>query len=70
LRFLDVAEIDGVDGAAGVRDHGGFHVAEQRPLRRAEKGVGFYVGGAGTGADAAELVFDKEFSDEGFAKAG
>lgn len=32
--------------------------------------MGFHVGGAGTGADAAELVFDKEFADEGFAKTG
>ena len=35
----------------------------------AEEGVGFHVGGAGAGADAAEFVFDEKFADEGFAKA-
>lgn len=68
LRFFDVAEVDGVDGAAGVRDHGRFHVAQQSPLRVAEEGVGFHIGGAGAGADAAEFVFDEEFADEGFAE--
>ena len=30
--------------------------------------MGFDVRGASAGADAAELVFDKEFADEGFAE--
>jgi hypothetical protein len=29
----------------------------------------FHVRGAGTGAEAAVLVFDEEFADEGFAEA-
>ena len=69
LRFLDIAEVDRVDGAAGVRDHGGFHVAQEGPLRGAEEGVGFHIRGAGAGADAAEFVFDEEFANEGFAEA-
>lgn len=68
--LLDVAEIDRVDGAPLVGDHGRFHVAQERPLRVAEERVGFDVRGAGAGADAAEFVFDEEFADEGFAEAG
>jgi len=39
-------------------------------LGGAEEGVVFHVGGAGTGAETAVLVFDQEFADEGFAEAG
>ena len=38
-------------------------------MRSAEEGVGFYIRGAGAGADAAEFVFDEEFADQGFAEA-
>ena len=62
--LFDVSEVDGIEGAALMRDHGRFHVAEQGPLGGAEEGVGFDVGGAGAGADAAEFVFDEEFADE------
>lgn len=41
---------------------------KERPLGAAEKGMGLYIGSAGAGTDAAELVFDKEFSDEGFTE--
>lgn len=51
-----------------VRHHGRFDVAEESPLGVAEKRMGFDVGGAGTGADAAELVFDEEFADERFTE--
>lgn len=68
--LLDVAEIDRVDGAPLVGDHGRFHVAQERPLGVAEERVGFDVRGAGAGADAAEFVFDEQFADEGFAEAG
>ena len=44
-------------------------MAEEGPLGRAEKGVGFHVRGAGAGADAPGFVFDEEFADEGFAEA-
>ena len=44
-------------------------MAEESPLSCAEERVGFHVGGASTGADAAEFVFDEEFADKGFAKA-
>ena len=44
-------------------------MAQEGPLRGAEEGVGFHIGGAGAGADAAEFVFDEEFADEGFAEA-
>ena len=44
-------------------------MAEEGPLGCAEEGVGFDVRGAGAGADAAELVFNEEFADEGFAEA-
>lgn len=43
LGFLDVAEVDGVDRAPLVRDHGGLHVTDKSPLRGAEEGVGFDV---------------------------
>jgi len=52
-----------------VRDDGGLAVAEEGPGGGAEEGVGFDVGGAGAGAEAAEFVFDEEFADEGFAEA-
>ena len=44
-------------------------MAEEGPGGGAEEGVGFDVGGAGAGAEAAEFVFDEEFADEGFAEA-
>lgn len=65
--LLDVSEIDRVDGAAGVGDHGRFHVAQERPLGGAEEGVGFYVRGACARAEASHFVFYEEFADEGFA---
>lgn len=70
LGLLDVAEIQGVDAAALVGDDGGFGVAQQGPGGGAEERVGFDVRGAGARAEAAELVFDEEFADEGFAEAG
>ena len=45
-------------------------MAQEGPLGGAKEGVCFYVGSAGAGADAAELVFYEEFADEGFAEAG
>ena len=69
LRFLDVAEVNGVNAAALIGHDGRFHVAEEGPGGGAEEGVRFYVGGAGAGAEAAEFVFDEEFADEGFAEA-
>ena len=44
-------------------------MAKKSPLGCAEKGVGLDIGGASTGTDAAGLIFDKEFADEGFTKA-
>lgn len=44
-------------------------MAEESPLSCAEERVGFHVGGASAGTDAAEFVFDEEFADKGFAKA-
>ena len=44
-------------------------MAEEGPLSRAEERVGFHVGGASAGTDAAKFVFDEEFANEGFAKA-
>ena len=44
-------------------------MAEESPLSRAEEWVGFHVGRAGAGTDAAEFVFDEEFADEGLAEA-
>lgn len=41
---------------------------QQGPLRAAEEWVRFDVRGAGARADAAELVFDEEFADQGFAE--
>jgi hypothetical protein len=58
LGFLDVAEVDRVDATALVGDDGGLGVPEESPGGVAEEGVGFYVGGAGAGAEAAEFVFD------------
>ena len=70
LRLLHVAEVDRVEpGAALVRDHGRLRVSQEGPGGGAEEGVGFDVGGAGAGAEPAELVFDEEFADEGFAEA-
>lgn len=37
-------------------------------MSRAEEWMGFDVRGTGTGPNAAKLVFDEEFADEGFAK--
>ncbi len=45
--LLDVAEIDGVRGAALMRDHGRLHVPEESPLGGAEERVRLHVGGAG-----------------------
>lgn len=70
LGLLDVAEVEGVNAAALIGDDGGFGVAQQGPGGGAEEGVGFDVRGAGAGAETAELVFDEEFTDEGFAEAG
>ena len=65
LGLLDVAEVDGVDAVAAlVRDDGRFHVADQRPLGRAEEGMVLDVGGAGARAETAVLVFDEELPDE------
>ena len=44
-------------------------MAEKSPLGCAEERMGFHVGGASAGTDAAEFVFDEEFADKGFAKA-
>jgi hypothetical protein len=41
--FLDVPEIDGIEGAALVGNHWWFHVAEESPLSGSEEGVGFDV---------------------------
>lgn len=43
MRFLDVAEVDGVDAAALVGDDGRFLVTEESPGGGAEKGLGFDV---------------------------
>ncbi len=44
-------------------------MAEESPLSCAEERVSFHVGCASAGTNAAELVFDEEFADKGFAKA-
>lgn len=45
-------------------------MTEEGPLGRAEEWVGFHVGRAGAGTDAANFVFDEEFADERLAEAG
>ena len=44
-------------------------MTEKRPLSRAEEWVGFHIGRASTGADAAEFIFDEEFADKRLAEA-
>lgn len=44
-------------------------MTEEGPLSGAEERVGFHIGCAGAGADAAELVFYEEFADERLAEA-
>lgn len=44
-------------------------MTEKSPLGRAEERVGFHIGRAGTGADAAEFILDQEFADKRFAEA-
>jgi hypothetical protein len=68
--FFDVSEVDRVDCSALVGDHGGFHVAEEGPGDGFEERVAFDVGGTGTGAETAHLVFDEEFADDAFAQTG
>lgn len=43
-------------------------MADQSPLGRSEKGVHLDVGSASPGAQAAVLVFDKQFADQGLAE--
>ena len=69
LALLDVAEVDRVDAAPLVRDHRRLHVPDQRPLRRAEEGVALDVGRACASSEAAVLVLDEEFADQGFTEA-
>lgn len=45
-------------------------MSKESPLGSTEKGVGFDVGGAGSGADATVFFFDEEFANEGFAETG
>jgi hypothetical protein len=69
VALLNVAEVHRVDACASlVWEDGRFGVPEERPLRCAEEGVRFYVGGASAGAQAAEFVFCEEFADEEFAE--
>lgn len=44
-------------------------MADESPLCCSEEGVGFHIGGTSAGPKAAVLIFDQEFSDEGFAEA-
>lgn len=45
-------------------------MTEEGPLGRTEEWVGFHVGRAGAGTDAADFVFYEEFADERLAEAG
>ena len=42
---------------------------EEGPLGRAKERVGFHVGRASAGTDAAQFIFDEEFADKRLTKA-
>lgn len=66
--LLDIAEVDRVDGAALVWDHGWLHMPEESPLRGAEERVRFDVRSACAGAESTHFVFDEQFSDKRLAE--
>lgn len=66
--FLDVAEVDGVDTATLVWDHWRLHMANECPLRLAEKWMCLDIRSSSSSSKTLGLVLDQQLTDQGFAE--
>lgn len=64
VALAHITEIKRVDTTALVGDHRRLHMPQESPGCRAEEGVGLDVRSASTRAEATQLVFYEQFTDE------
>lgn len=57
--FFHITEVDGIDSSASVRNDGGLHVADQRPLSRPEEWMCFDIRSTSSGSQSPVFVFDE-----------
>lgn len=68
LTLLHVAEVDGINATALVRNDRGLHVSNQSPLGSSEEGMHLDIRSSSASAQATVLIFDEQLANQGLAE--